>query len=285
LMKYSVEEKIFNLPQQQTIASYDCTNKERLSLIVQAYLDEICRVGQIPAPQRVQSEMRHSLKMGSTIVTNIEVEQLVKETGFEGWWNDQLPVSGALACNMLLSGAEKQDCDLFLSSPMSALAGDKLYEGVRSIQRPGTLIGELKAKVQFPDVRRLVNQGRLDIAALMEIRKEALKFRRWLQTQSEEWDLDTIIAYHAEVADAAGIRVTLRKALNLFGSVGNITATAAKFGVLAGAQETVVGVVGAVGSAVAYAAQLGAKYVGPWKPVLFGDWARDRIESLDLGRE
>ena len=101
------------------------------------------------------------------------------------------------------------------------------------------------------------------------LRKKAKKFRTWLQEESDR-DRDAIIAYHNEVAKESGFTNVSRKALNLFGVLG---------GAAIGA--SVGGPVGAVvGSGAGYVLDIASKLGADWKPVVFGNWYRDRIEKV-----
>jgi hypothetical protein len=72
-------------------------------------------------------------------------------------------------------------------------------------------------------------------------------------------------------------------ALNLFGILGGGASGAYLGTVLGGPVGGAVG--GVAGSAVAYLAELTAKIGADWKPVVFGDWMRDRIrESISKNK-
>lgn len=42
---------------------------------------------------------------------------------------------------------------------------------------------------------------------------------------------------------------------------------------------------GALGGLVSYASDIGGKIGTDWRPVVFGDWMRDRISQLDKGKD
>lgn len=102
----------------------------------------------------------------------------------------------------------------------SALVGDKLFEAgevaVRSKIKTQNVIEELELKVEFPDLRKLVNLDKIDFARVLEIRKKAKKFREWLQSESER-EREAIWAYHREVARKSGFTNVARHTLKLFG--------------------------------------------------------------------
>ncbi len=69
-----------------------------------------------------------------------------------------------------------------------------------------------------------------------------------------------------------------RKALNIFGVIGG-GATGAYVGTLLGGPAG--GALGgAAGGAVGYLADVTSKIGANWRPVIFGDWLRDRIEKV-----
>jgi len=164
---------------------------------------------------------------------------------------------------------------------MSTLVGDKLFESTRSIHKSTDVIESLKVSVEFPDVRFLVNEGRLDFNDVMLLRKQAKKFRSWLQTEAER-DRDAIIAYHHEVAKESRLTSLGRKTLDMFGFVGGGAIGGAVGATMAGTPGAAIG--GAVGGAISYFADVAGKIGSDWRPVVFGEWMKERISQLDKGR-
>ena len=160
---------------------------------------------------------------------------------------------------------------------MGMLVGDKLYESTERIAKAGAVIEDLKAKVEFPDVRALVNHGQIDLQEILRIRKKAQKFRDWLQRESDR-DRDAIIAYHNETARELGLVTAGRKALSIFGVLGGGAAGSLIGTAIAGPIGAAIG--GAAGSGTGYLADLVSKIGADWKPVVFGNWLRKRIEKL-----
>jgi hypothetical protein len=91
-------------------------------------------------------------------------------------------------------------------------------------------------------------------------------------------DRDAIIAYHHEIAKESGITKLTRKTLSLFGVIGGGATGAAIGSVLSGPEGGAIG--GAAGSSVGYVMEVASKLGSNWKPVVFGNWARDRIEKI-----
>ena len=258
-------------------ARSDYKDPRRNSLVLQTFVDEIYRLKRLGRPPEVQVRVtsdetgeRHNIAWG------IDLSELRKISGTELNFNAGTPLTAGAHSNRLLWSAAQQNCDLYLPRPMGSLVGDKLYESVEEVAKAGRIVEELKDKVEFPDVRSLVNAGNLSFADVMAIRKKAKRFRSWLQAESER-DRDAIIAYHHEVAKESGYTRGGRKALNLFGILGGGASGAYLGTVLGGPIGGAVG--GVAGSGVAYLAELTAKIGADWKPVVFGDWMRNRIEK------
>jgi hypothetical protein len=116
---------------------------------------------------------------------------------------------------------------------------------------------------------------------VLAIRKKSRRFREWLRAESDR-DRDALIAYHNEVAKEAGFTRVGRRALNLFGLVGGGAVGGAVGAVVAGPVGGALG--GAAGSAVGYLADLASKVGSGWKPVVFGNWMKERIEQFGKQR-
>ena len=154
--------------------------------------------------------------------------------------------------------------------------GTKLSEVNERFLRAEGIVDTLKAEVDFPNIRDLVNSGVLDFSDVLVLREKAVKFRRWLQDESDR-DRNALIAYHHEIAKDAGLVKFGRHTLRLFGAVAGaaIGATA-----LPSTPEIGAG----LGGAVSYLADLASKLRQDWKPVVFGNWARDMIDRERLDR-
>ncbi|HWP93384.1 MAG TPA: hypothetical protein VNN20_14415 [Thermodesulfobacteriota bacterium] len=166
---------------------------------------------------------------------------------------------------------------MYLGQPISVLVGDKLYESGKQISKVHSIIEELHQKVEFPDLRQLVNCGKIGLKEILIIRKKARKFREWLQQESDR-DRDAIIAYHHEVAKEAGFTKLGRKRLNLIGVIGGGAIGSVVGSVVSGHSGAALG--GAAGSTVGYVLDIASKLGADWKPVVFGNWFRDRIEKV-----
>src|SRR5690606_25376929 len=110
-----------------------------------------------------------------------------------------MPLTALAICNRLIWSAAQLNLDLYLGSPMATLVGDKLYESQVKALKTENLIHQLNTEVEFPDIRRLVNQRKIGLDSILEIRKKSRKFREWLQQENDR-DRNAIIAYHNEVA-------------------------------------------------------------------------------------
>lgn len=258
-------------------AREDYQDPRRNTLIVQAFVDELYRIKQLGRPPDIQANVATSPDgTKHKISWNIDFSNLTKAAGPELNFHLGTPLTAGAHSNRLIWSAAQLGCDLYLPRPMSMLVGDKLFESTETIAKAGNVVDQLKTTVEFPDVRGLVNSGKLDFSDVLTIRKKAQRFRDWLQNESDR-DRDAIIAYHNEVATEAGLVRGARKALNIFGVIGG-GATGAYVGTLLGGPAG--GALGgAAGGAVGYLADVAAKLGANWRPVIFGDWLRDRIEK------
>jgi len=169
------------------------------------------------------------------------------------------------------------ECDLYLGEPIASLVGDKLYESATKIDKSKSIIEDLKGKVEFPDIRKFVNEGVIGFDEVMVLRNKSIKFRKWLQYEGDR-DRDAIIAYHHEFAKESKITKLTRHSLNIFGVIAGGAAGAAIGSSLTGPVGGAIG--GATGSSIGYLTNVASKLGGDWKPVVFGNWARGRIENI-----
>jgi len=257
-------------------ATDDYHDSRRNGLIMQALLDELYRMRSLGRAPIVEAEVR---KISGTpqygITWNVSLEELTELAGENLRFHPGLPLTAAANANRLIWSAAQLSCDLYVPRPMSLLVGDKLYESARRAGRAGEVIQELKAQVEFPDIRELVNRGRLELDEILAIRKKAHKFRSWLQQESDR-DRDAIIAYHNEVARELGSVRGARKALSMFGILGGPVVGSIIGCEVAGPLGTVIGA--AAGAGTTYLAEVAARLAADWRPVVFGTWLKDRIQ-------
>lgn len=165
------------------------------------------------------------------------------------------------------------------------IVGDKLYESAERVAKAGAVIEQLKRAVEFPDVRQLVNTGVLKLPDILRIRREARRFREWLQNESDR-DRDALFAYHTEVGAKLGLPATAAKTLMMAGAISATAAGGSILGSALGWDPKLGPAVGAaVGSAAGDLAQalltsLVGRMGAGWKPIIFGEWLRERIENV-----
>jgi hypothetical protein len=95
-------------------------------------------------------------------------------------------------------------------------------------------------------------------------------------------DTNALIAYHHEVSKDGGFGRYARKTLHLFGML-----TAAAAGAYVGGRFTGPAIGPLVGAAAGAGAESGIAYLfdvatrldQDWKPMVFGNWARDQVQS------
>ena len=166
-----------------------------------------------------------------------------------------------------------QDADLWETGGDSSLVCDKLFESIRA---PGTsateIVHQLEAKVDFPRIGPLVESGRIGFGDVLSIRKEAQRFREWLQSEADK-DRDAVVAYHEEIGKSTG--------LNKFGKSALTVSIAAAIASIPDAPPILGASLGAIGSeGVQWLAEIARRNRDGWRPAVFGRWYADRIEAL-----
>ncbi len=257
-------------------AKDDFKDRRRNQLILQAFVDEIYKVQNLGRPPEVIASVisngsKHHLNF------NISFEELKKMTNGKLNFHGGVPLTASAHSNRLIWSALSMKCDLFLPQPMSYLVGDKLYESKEKISKSGEIIETLKAKVEFPDIREVVNNGQIGLEEVLRIRKKSTKFRSWLQQENER-DRDAIIAYHNEVSKELGFKKFSRKAISLFGLLGGGAVGGVIGSTVAGPLGGALG--GLAGSSLSYLTNIGSKLGENWKPIIFGNWLKERIEKI-----
>jgi len=259
-------------------ARNDYQDPQRNALILQAFVDDLYKFRKLGRPPQVIATVRNSADGTKHQITwNVDFAELKSMAGQELNFHPGTPLTAGALSNRLIWSAAQLSCDLYLAQPIGILVGDKLYESTQRVAKAGNVIEDLKAKVAFPDLRTLVNDGNIGFQEILRIRKKARKFRDWLQQESER-DRDAIIAYHNETARELGLVTAGRKALSIFGVIGGGAAGALVGTATAGTIGTAVG--GATGSAIGYLADITSKIGRDWKPIVFGNWFRQRIEKF-----
>lgn len=259
-------------------AKYDGDNPERNALIIQKFIDELYSFRNIGDPPKVESTVKFSEDNKRRQITwNVKFNQLTALAGKELNFHLGTPLVAGAISNRLLFSASQEKCDLYLGTPMSHLVGDKLFESNNAISKTHNVIEQLTNEVEFPDIRSLVNAGQLKLSDILKIRKKAKTFRTWLQDESER-DRNAIIAYHHEVAKELGIISAGRKTLNLFGVLGSGALGAFIGTTMAGPPGAAIG--GAAGTATGYLFDIASKIGEDWKPVVFGNWVKNRIAEI-----
>lgn len=271
-----IEVKASSFDQAVENAKLDFQNPQRNSLLIQALLDEIYPMLGLGKPPDVNAKISQST--GKYQVTwNVNFIQISEALGKDLNFHLGTPLAGVGVCNRLLWSAANANCDLYLGKPMSGLVGDKLYETAYEVIKSKEIVEQLIDEVEFPDIRTLVNTGKITFDDILMIRKKASRFRKWLQEEGER-DRNAIIAYHNEIAKETGLIKFGRKTLRLFGLLlgpGTGTFIGGKIGSIEG---VVLGTT--VGAGIKYLFDLGSKLGEDWKPVIFGNWLKERIEKI-----
>jgi len=259
-------------------ARQDHRDPRRVALIVQGFVDNLYSFRNLGRPPRIEASVETSADgVNRRITWNVDFKHLTSLAGAELNFTHATPLTAGAISNRLLWSAAEMNCDLYLASPMSTLVGDKLYEAPQKVAKAGIVIEELKAQVEFPDIKQLVNDGSLNLEEILIIRKKAKKFRDWLQSEAER-DRDTIIAYHNEVGKELRLISAGRSTLNMLGVLGSPALGSIIGATVSGSAGAALG--GAVGSGAGYLLSLASKLGADWKPIVFGDWLSEHIKML-----
>lgn len=243
-------------------------------MLLQALVDEVYPVfglGDLPTITTTID----TIPRANRITYDINFDELKRLLGPSLNFHGGTPFTGIVHCIRLIWSAAQEKCDLYLGNPMANLVGDKLYESHLKYTKIEENIGQLNEEVEFPDIRKLVNDGKLDLSEIWRIRRKAKKFREWLQIGSDR-DRNAIIAYHNEFDKEAGIISMGRKSLRMFGILGIPFATA--FAAQASPDAALIARSSSAG--IRCLIDVASKMGENWKPVVFGNWVRNRIEKV-----
>jgi hypothetical protein len=254
-------------------ARRDYQDTRRKSLLLQAFVDEVYPTFELGTPPTITATVE-VLPSANITIYNIDFEYLKRLLGPDLNFNLGTPLTGIAHCNRLIWSAAQEQCDLYLGNPMANLVGDKLYESHLKNTKIKENIGELNQEVDFPDIRKLVNDGKIGLKEILEIRKKAKHFRVWLQSEGDR-DRNAIIAYHNETAKQLGISTLGRKTLRMFGILGFALAETYLTYTYADLPTALI-----TGAASTFLIDVASKLEEDWKPVVFGNWVRDRIEKV-----
>jgi hypothetical protein len=257
-------------------AERDFASGPRAALAAQAVLDDVYPLLGLEHPPEV--EVTAQSAAGRTSLTwNIDFRVVDRALGPFVPISAPIVLAGLAHSNRMLWSAAMADSDLYLPTPVSRLVSTKLVDARDRQQRPQQILGALTTAVDCPDIRLLVNSGTLTFTDVLRLREKAKPFRSWLQTQSER-DTDAIVAYHHEVARLFGLRAS-KRALKMFGAIGGAVIGAAIGGQVGAPAGVLVGAgAGAVvQEGVDFIFDAAGKLDSEWRPVVFGDWARDYV--------
>jgi len=254
-------------------ARLDHLDPRRSTLLVQALVDEIYPYLGLKTSPTITATIE-TLENGNRTTYNISFEEMSKLLGQQLNFHGGTPLTGVAHCNRLVWSASQESCDLYLGNPMANLVGDKLFESHLRNTKLKETIGELNQEVEFPDIRKLVNDGKIGLKEILEIRKKAKNFRVWLQSEGER-DRNAIIAYHNQTAKQLGISTLGRKSLRMFGILGFTLAETYLTYTYADLPTALI-----TGGASAFLIDVASKMEEDWKPVVFGNWVSTRIQKL-----
>lgn len=263
----------------------DSESPERSAIWMQSLVNEIYPLLPERKPPEVKVAIQSKEEGKKTITWNLNFGVITSALGSDLNFHLGTPLVAAVVANRAIQSASQLRSDMYLASPLSSIVGDKLYEVQSRSVKTHKIIGQLNEEVEFPNVRRLVNEGKLGLDEVLLLRQKAKRFRQWLQNETER-DRNALIAYHHEVAKESGMTKAGRSTLKLFGVIGGSVAGAAASMAAAGPAASPIGAAG--GAVVGDLAAESLKYLfdiagnmrAGWRPVVFGDWMSSRIEHL-----
>lgn len=190
----------------------------------------------------------------------------------------ELPTAGLVLSQVghttrLVWSAGKRGLDIWPGEALSPVCCDKIAESLDKCANGRSTIGQLEARVEFPDLVRLVNEGTLGAWDILEIRAKAIRFREWLQSEKDH-DRDAVLSYLGQLAETTGLQRLGTHVLRIA-----IVAGSSGAGAIGGPT------VAAAAGALAYLADVGAKLVGGWQPFIFGRWLAGRVSHPADGGE
>lgn len=288
----------------------DCFNIERYKLISKNILEELYRInnlGKVPDFEVKITELNsknydeiaknfESTVIGRNVNNNDEykIHEIIDENlskpipSLEDKTKNAslsyFPLICAGQSNLYIKSANSLNCDLFLTTPISRVVGDKIYESNQLNNKKLKLqntVESLQSRVELPDLRSCVNDKSINFKEVLEIRKEAKKFREWLQSESDR-DRDAIIAYHNEIAKKTGLAKLGESVLNLFGVISPIGLSMAAEALLEQHDTLTKEAIKRVGTKTieGFTKKIAAKLFKEWKPICFGNWYKDEIEII-----
>jgi hypothetical protein len=257
-------------------ARLDYLNPERNSINLQAFVNEVYRYRGLRNPPEIKVQNKLTKEGYNLIEWGINLSDLSRTAGTILRFNPGTPLTAFAHSNRIIWSAASLNVDLYLSSPLSSLVNDKLYESSSRLLKPEFIVESLQKEVNFPNIQDLVNYRKIGIDEILEIRKKAKPFRIWLQDESEK-DRNAIFAYHNEVAKTSGFSNSTRRIVYISGLFGGAAIGGAIGSSVPGPLGGVIG--GVVGTGVSFVTDIIAKYGEGWKPIIFGNWYESRIEE------
>lgn len=270
-----IEGKASDFEVEINDARDDFGNNKRNAIIVQALVDNIYSIYNLGKSPDITVRIDSNIEWKYSITWNFDFNELNRITWNKLWLHLWVPFTALANSNRLIWTAAKLWSDLYLPSPMSQLIWNKLQESLLRNNKPQWITHILKDKTWFPDIRSLVNNWVLDFSDILKIRKEAKKFRLWLQ---EEWekDRDAIFAYQNEVIESVWLEKYWKKAYQIFwvlwgGSlVWSLATTQFQDPIIGASLWTIAG---------SFINHLWKKLETEWRPIVFWNWTNNYIKN------
>lgn len=245
------------------------------SNLLQPLVDELYGARRVKPPE-VSCQIGYTDTGLQVIHWNQDLNRLNQLVGGKLDLRVDMPMIAEAHSNRLIWTASNSGFDLFLGDVMSTLTRNKLVEASEQNGRVHDIIQELKFEVEFPDVRRLVNSGDLQLDRVLEIRRKSGRFRSWLQQEGDK-DRNALMAYHTEVAESSGFRKAGVRALKVFGHASAVSVPAYAFVTKDGSLGSAFAIAGAAEGAALFLDVVEEKLAHEWRPAVFGNWAKKKL--------
>lgn len=186
--------------------------------------------------------------------------------------------------NISIETAKRLGSDIWPAELCATFHAEKLLEASLVSNRSESDVSILKYEADFPDVRLLVNEGRLTAADIVAIRPSCARFRKWLGERGPR-DASAIVAYHEEAASLLGLSNGAKRLLRMVGLT--VAGTALGFVAAKYSHDPSTSLVtgAAVGPVSEYLLGLSNGFKTGWSPAVFNAELSSRIRDALSARD
>lgn len=253
-------------------------DNKKCAILIQTYIDNLYKNLELGPPPEVNCQIMDTAADRWNIKTNLNFGDLNKLASNKLGFRPEMPLIGEVQSNRLIWTGLKYGFDLSLGDVMSQVVGNKLYEAEEKMDKTKVTLDNLKSKVEFPDIRKLVNEDTISVEDIFNIRIHADKFRNWLQQEGER-DRDAIIAYHNEVSKSSGITKKISGTLKIFGKLTQLAPAAYPLATKDLSLASNLAVSGAGLVTAEFLDRIANSMNKEWRPVVFGEWLKEEVKK------